>query len=1032
MNDPDLHDGEAGGWRAVFARAAVLVAVLVTVLPSPGAAQLQLARPDLAYRTFDTPHFRVVYAEGLQEVAHRAAGYAEEGHEILRESFFPPPERRIELLITDHTDLSNGFALVAPTPRITLWVRPPMDGTGLSQFDDWIRLVTLHELAHVFHLEQTGALGRVARRLFGRAPRNWPFFTGHLLPIWAVEGVAVQLESDHTGGGRIHGTGLESTVRAQALDQGVESLGQALGRSPVWPGGNRPYVFGSLFFHWLDEAYGPDAVRVFLQAAAEQWVPFRLNAAARAATDRSLEELWEEWRAHLTGQALADAEAATEAGPEPRIEHLTRGLWTAAHPAPRPGTDEVAYIRADGRSDTRLVLRDGQGSETTLALWNGTQGAPSWAPDGTLRATQIEFTDRWSLRQDLYRVDPDGGAQRLTREARIVHADVHPRSGRIVAVQEGEGTSRLVLLDADGDLERVLRDFDPEVHWAYPRWSPDGSRLAVIRWRSGGWTGVKVLQPESAGEGASGRLDPFFLYEDRAMNTTPTWSPDGRWVLWAGDRDGALNLLGRAVGEGEAAGPLRQITRTVAGATQPAVDDDGRWIYYTVQGAHGWDLVRSPFEPESWGEPSPPEPRFAVREEAAGQGGDVEAQGDDLEVQDRPWSPGRSLLPRYWLPEWFEPESVGDVRVLPWVVGLQTSGRDLVGRHSWALTMGMGVPDPDRRTEIRSRWRWAGLGQPAFTLDAQQSYRTLGAAPVPETVGDTVYPVARERRLGLDADVVRQRTRSVAQLSVGIREVREHREIREADGETSTRLRFALPQRRFTEVQGGAVVSTTRRFPFSISPEEGVSLTVQGRHRMHRALADTLVGVAGVDGSFTEGLALARAFRAFEPPAGAPDFSRGGLGIRLAGGMASGPGVGARHFLVGGGGGGGDGFGRFGAFETNPLFSVRGYPRGEVGGDRAWAASAEVRMPVANLHRGFGALPLHLDRMGAGLFVDAAGARGAGGDGPLWRERASVGAELSLIHSLFFGTPDQIRVGVALPLVNGDGPGVYIQSGWSF
>ena len=1005
-------------WTRV-ARAAVMAVVLATFVPTPGAAQLPLARPDLSYRTFDTPHFRVVYAEGLREVAQRAAGYAEEGHEILRESFFPPPDGRIELLVTDHTDLSNGFALVAPTPRIVLWVRPPMDGTGLSQFDDWIRLVTYHELAHVFHLEKTGTLGRAARRLFGRAPRNWPFFTGHLLPLWALEGVAVQVESAHTDGGRIHGTVLESTTRAQALGDGVESLGQALGRSPVWPGGNRPYVFGSLFFHWMDETYGPDAVRGFLEAAAEQWIPFRLNAAARVATDRSLDELWDEWREEVTRETLARAEADGGSTLGTEVEYLTRGLRTAAHPAPRPDSDQVAYLRADGRSDTRLVLRDADGGETTLALWNGTEGAPSWAPDGSLRATQIEFTQRWSMRRDLYRVRSDGGAERLTTDKRIVHADAHPETGQVAAVQEGEGTSRLVILDGDGELERVVRDFDPALHWAYPRWSPDGTRLAVIRWRQGGWTGVKVLSPEGAS---------FMLHEDRAVNTAPAWSPDGSWVLWAGDRDGAWNLLAREPGATEAAGPLRQITRTLTGANHPAVDSRGRWIYFTLHDAQGWDLVRMPFEPGRWGQPSPVRERLA----AGGGGPGAAAPGLDAESGDRAWSPFRSLLPRYWLPDWHEPESVGEVRVLPWVVGLETSGRDLVGRHAWALGVGMGVPDPGRRTELRSRWRWAGLGQPVLTAVGEQSYRTLGAIPVPETEADTVYPVARERSLGVDADLVRQRIRSVGQLSVGVREVREHREIREADGETSPRLRLALPERRLTELRGGVAVSTVRGFPFSISPEEGATLTVQGRRRFHRALADTLVGVPGIDGSFTEGLALARAFRAFEPRAGMPDFSRGGVGLRLAGGVASGPGAGARHFLVGGGGGGGDGFGGFTTSATNPLFSVRGYPRGVVGGDRAWAATAEVRVPVANLHRGFGALPLHLDRMALGLFADAAGARGRGQEVPVWRKRVSAGVELTLIHSLLFETPDQVRAGVALPLVNGDGAGVYIQSGWSF
>ena len=199
--------GLQAGAVAVLRRGAVLATILVLLLPGPASAQLQVARPDASYRTFDTDHFRVVYVEGLEEVARRAARHAEEAHRTLTESFFPPPDRRIEILVTDHNDVSNGFAMVAPSPRMILWVRPPMDGTALSHFDDWIRVVTVHELAHVFHLEHTGPLGRISRKVFGRAPRSWPFFTGFYLPRWAVEGVAVQIETAHTDGvsGLLHG-----------------------------------------------------------------------------------------------------------------------------------------------------------------------------------------------------------------------------------------------------------------------------------------------------------------------------------------------------------------------------------------------------------------------------------------------------------------------------------------------------------------------------------------------------------------------------------------------------------------------------------------------------------------------------------------------------------------------------------------------------------------------------------------------------------------------------------------------------------
>ncbi len=1003
--------------------------------PAPLAAQAP--PPGDAYRTFDTPHFRVVYGEGLEEVARRAAGYAEEGYRTLEGSLFSPPSGRIELLVVDHTDLSNGFAHTAPAPRIVLWARPPMDGGALSHFDDWIRLVTLHELAHVLHLNHTGRLGRAGRRVFGRAPFSWPFFTGGLLPTWAIEGVAVHLESEETRAGRAHGSAHGSVVRAQALEGGVESLGQAMGHSPVWPGGMRPYVFGSLFFHWLAERHGTEAMRDLLDAAAQQWIPFRLNAAARSATGHSLEELWEEWRAEVEGEAHEAArQLRREGGPEP--QRLTQDARVAAHPAPGPAG--VAYLRADGRTDTRLVLRGEDGEERTLDRWAGTETPLSWAPDGSLLGTRVEAVGRWSLHRDLYRVHPSGEVERLTRGARISHADVHPETGRIVAVQEGGGTNRLILLDPSGRIEATLVEGEPRVHWAFPRWAPEGDRIAVARRGADGASGIWVLEVPDGEVGPSPVGEPHLVHEDRGLNTTPAWAPDGGWLLWAGDRDGASNLLARRIEHGVAGGPLHQITWSLAGAAQPAVDRTGEWLYYSVQGAEGWDLARLPYDPESWGEPAPPDPRFLAD---AGNDGSLAPPGSDLEIvrSDRSWSPVSSLRPRFWLPTVRWSESVQGIEVLPWSVGGWSSGQDLLGRHAWFLEATAAPDDPSSRMEVTARWAWAGLNQPVVTVLGEQRYEALGSLQVPqdqaEGPDDRVYPVARERRVGADLRFVRPRVRSWTALTLGLREIREERSLREAGGETSGRLRLAEPNRNLSEFLILGSVSTVRSHAFSISPEDGLGLTAQLRERMHRGVADSLQGVPGRDGSYREGVVLFRGYRGVELPGPFPSFSRSTVAVRAAGGVARGPGAGPGHFRLGGGGGGGEGPAGFTFYDTNPTFSLRGMSRGAITGDRIWAASTELRMPLANLHRGWGARPVHLDRLATSLFVDAGGASRPVGDGSrVTDEGVSAGLELALRHTLFFAGPQQLRAGVALPLVSAGpdqgGVGVYLQGGWSF
>jgi len=60
--------------------------------------------------------------------------------------------------LADDIDAANGFTTVFPTNRITIFAAPPAGDHGLLFFDTWLRLVTTHELAHVFHLDRSRGL----------------------------------------------------------------------------------------------------------------------------------------------------------------------------------------------------------------------------------------------------------------------------------------------------------------------------------------------------------------------------------------------------------------------------------------------------------------------------------------------------------------------------------------------------------------------------------------------------------------------------------------------------------------------------------------------------------------------------------------------------------------------------------------------------------------------------------------------------------------------------------------------------------
>ena len=220
--------------------AAALGAAAVAVsIPTAVSAQA----PDEPWRTLATEHFRITFPEHLDPLARRAADRAEWAYDALAEALIDPPEGLIDVLVTDHTDGSNGFAQVVPSNRITVFARPPVDLLSLGYFDDWMELVILHELAHIVHLDYTrNPIGRLARAVFGRVHAEWPFFPALGTPRWLIEGLATWYESRLTGAGRVAGTFQEMQMRTALIEGRFENIGQASGASPVWPAGHRPFA----------------------------------------------------------------------------------------------------------------------------------------------------------------------------------------------------------------------------------------------------------------------------------------------------------------------------------------------------------------------------------------------------------------------------------------------------------------------------------------------------------------------------------------------------------------------------------------------------------------------------------------------------------------------------------------------------------------------------------------------------------------------------------------------------------------------
>src|SRR5262249_51851595 len=144
----------------------------------------------------------------------------------------------------------------------------------------------------------------------------------------------------------------------------------------------------------------------------------------------SFTRAWRGWRDSVTRSAAA--------GDATRWRDLTRSGWYVESPRWLDDTTLV-YSANDGRSVTGAERVDLDGTRRRLGRRNSLAPNVPLA-DGSLLFSQIDLTDPFTIRSDLYLEQPSGTQRRLTVGARLSHPDARP-DGTIVAVQSGAGAT---------------------------------------------------------------------------------------------------------------------------------------------------------------------------------------------------------------------------------------------------------------------------------------------------------------------------------------------------------------------------------------------------------------------------------------------------------------------------------------------------------------------------------------------------------------------------------------------------------------
>ncbi|MFF7178109.1 protein kinase [Streptomyces sp. NPDC008121] len=290
--------------------------------------------------------------------------------------------------------------------------------------------------------------------------------------------------------------------------------------------------------------------------------------------------VWQPWY----GQAGRSDKGAGTGGPSPSATPApfpTQPMLIRQDTAPGwPGTCHGVIARRDPGADApvRLIADD----DTCSVL-------PQWSPDRRF----IAYTRITPEGQAVWTARADGSEPR--RRASIAGGRVSwsPDGTRLAVLRKANGVQQLFTIDlATGTAEQVTTG---TARVEDPAWSPDGKRIAVcLEAGKGNWQ-IHVVDPAAPGTA------PRQVTRLPHQALDPVWSPDGRSFAYTAGRYGKGSQGDIHVVAADGTGD-RAVVATGVHEMDPTWSPDGAWLAF-VRGPYEqpwiWAVRRDGTEPRS-------------------------------------------------------------------------------------------------------------------------------------------------------------------------------------------------------------------------------------------------------------------------------------------------------------------------------------------------------------------------------------------------------------------------------------------------
>ncbi len=602
-----------------------IAAALLAWAPAIAAqwSELSFVDPRLAWRTLETAHFAVHFAERHRAPARAVAAAGERLLPSVTALLRWKPTERIQVVVLDSADFANGLASPLPFNFSMIFLAPPDEGE-LLQNREWLDLVLAHELFHIVHLDMARGAPLGLRSVFGRMPFLFP---NVFQPGWIIEGLAVHAESDAASGhGRLGQAHFEGMMRAE-VNRGLRSLAEVNAGGRRFPL-NRDYLYGGYFFLFLKERYGAHAPTSFIESYSGNVIPFRVHTNPVVTTGKTMDRLWDEYEDWLKARFARPSPGAAQGD-------AVASAWSLT--APTLAADGTRwFVSGDGYTRARLMRQAaGRKPEALRRVEYDTRLAAS--AGGALVVLQPEICRNYN-----YYYDVEARGNRVTECGRFRHAAALD-DGRVVGVRIDAGQAEAAVVGGE-----VLYRAAPGE--SITGVAARGTRVALTTLRAGLWSVLLIRDGKTE-----------VLLSDAAVKHSPRIG-DRDEVFFIGDYGKVYNVW--SVGPGG----LARWTDAANGVREISAPYRGEILLTTIE--PDGDALRSYRLPDA-----PLETRPLER---AAQPADPQPMAS-LDVPDRPYSPWGARAPRARLPVIELAE--GAVKL-----GATTFGQDALGLHQYIVT----------------------------------------------------------------------------------------------------------------------------------------------------------------------------------------------------------------------------------------------------------------------------------------------------------------------------------------------------------